>query len=68
MFHPHAHLTKLPSYMEHHLRCTPYLSTCLTRLGTPVAAAYVKVFSYRKGQGADAAVFHKDGYTDRRGR
>lgn len=54
--------------MEHHLRCTPNLPSRLTRLGTPVAAAYVKVFSYRKGQGADAAVFHKDGYTDRRGR
>ena len=24
VFHPHAHLTKLPSYMEHHLGCTPY--------------------------------------------
>lgn len=68
MFHPHAHFTKLPSYMEHHLRCTPCSLSRLPCLGTPVAAAYVKVFSYRKGQGADAAVFHKDGYTDRRGR
>ena len=34
-----------------------------TRDGKPVAAAYVKV--YRRHQGA--AIFHKDGYTDRRG-
>lgn len=39
--------------------------------GTPVAGTYVKVYiTHTKDSGGDgtaAAVFHKDGYTDRRG-
>lgn len=35
-----------------------------TRDGKPVAAAYVKVYRRHDGK----AIFHKDGYTDRRGR